>query len=100
MSSSCCGELTNQAAPNPQPATQTTRVSAYAKTPKPARAAAVAILADRPDNYPLADAVRVGDQASTCGFSARLNRSQSRYHRGPDRPHRNHLNARINARLR
>jgi hypothetical protein len=33
------------------------------------------------------DAVRVGDQVSTCGFSARLNRSQSRYHRRPDWPH-------------
>jgi hypothetical protein len=31
--------------------------------------------------------VQVGDQVSTCGFSARLNRSQSRYHRGPDWPH-------------
>jgi hypothetical protein len=42
----------------------------------------------------LADAVRVGDQVSTCGFSARLNRSQSRYHRGPDWPHIRHLDIR------
>jgi hypothetical protein len=35
----------------------------------------------------MADAVRVGDQVSTCGFSARLNRSQSRYHRRPGWPH-------------
>jgi hypothetical protein len=39
----------------------------------------------------LADAVRVGDQVSTCGFSAQLNRSQSRYHRRPDWPHVRHL---------
>jgi hypothetical protein len=55
---------------------------------KPTRTAGMAVLVDRPDNYLLADAVRVGDQVSTCGFSARLNRSQSRYHRGPDRPHK------------
>ena len=36
---------------------------------------------------PLADVGRVGDQVSTCGFSTRLNRSQSRYHRRAQRPH-------------
>src|SRR5215217_7084028 len=80
------GELTNQAAQNPQLETKQLRVSAHAKTPKSRKDGATPSSQTNPTTV-LVDAVRVGDQVSTCGFSARLNRSQSRYHRRPDRPH-------------
>jgi hypothetical protein len=58
---------------------------------KPARTGRIPVPHRPTRQLSLADAVRVGDQVSTCGFSARLNRSQSRYHRGPDWPHVRHL---------